>query len=170
VVVPLVKTAEDAEKAVAACRYPPAGVRGFGPQRANGYGSLPLDEYLRRAESEPWVILQVEHHEAVRNLEDICAVPGVGSLLVGPFDLSASIGRPGDIAHPEVVTLLDQIGRIAREKNTVLGAFALSSDAASIERWIARGAAWLAIDTDQGLLRRAATDAIRTARAMAAGR
>lgn len=159
-VVPFVNTAQEAARAVAACRYPPAGTRGFGPQRADGYGSVALTDYLSRAESEPWVVLQIEHVEAVRNLEEICAVPGVGSLLVGPFDLSASVGRPGDINHPDVAAQLEAIGRVARAHGTPLGAFALSSDEQSVVRWIGRGASWLALDTDQALLRRAASIAI----------
>ena len=162
IVFPFVNTAEAAARAVSACRYPPAGVRGFGPQRANMYGSIDLDEYLKIAEAEPWVVVQIEHVDAVRNLPEICAVPGIGSLLVGPFDLSASVGKPGKTADPEVLGLMDEIASVAREHQMTFGAFGLSSDEASVGRWIDRGASWLALDTDTMLLARAGAAAIAT--------
>jgi 2-keto-3-deoxy-L-rhamnonate aldolase RhmA len=136
------------------------GTRGFGPTRANGYGAVPLEAYLERATTEPWVILQIEHIDAVRNLAEICAVPGIGSLLVGPFDLSASMGVAGQVTHPDVSAQLDTIARIAGERGVTFGAFALSCDEASVLRWLERGVSWLALDTDQALLRGAALRAL----------
>lgn len=164
VVFPFVNTADEAARAVAACRYPPAGVRGFGPARANGFGSVALAEYLTRAGCEPWVVLQIEHVDAVRNLERICEVPGVGSLLVGPFDLSASIGKPGEVGDPEVTALMDRIAEIAMTREVTFGAFAISTDDESIRRWIERGASWLALDTDSMLLTRCARHALSAVR------
>jgi 2-keto-3-deoxy-L-rhamnonate aldolase RhmA len=160
IVFPFVKSSEDAARAVESCRYPPQGIRGFGPQRANMFGAIGLDEYLATAASEPWVIVQIEHIDAVRNLSEICAVPGVGSLLVGPSDLSASVGKPGQTSDPEVLELADEIGRVARANKMTLGAFVGSADEVSIRQWIDRGAGWLALDTDYGLLARAGAAAI----------
>jgi len=162
IVFPFVNTAEDAARAVSACRYPPAGVRGFGPQRAYMYGAVGLDDYLETASAEPWVIVQIEHIDAVRNLTEICAVPGIGSLLIGPFDLSASVGKLGQTAHPEVVGLMDEIAGIARERQMTFGAFSVSADEASIRSWIDRKASWLALDTDTMLMARAGSEAIAT--------
>lgn len=160
VVFPFVNTAEAAARAVSACRYPPAGIRGFGPQRANMHGAIGLDQYLETAEAEPWVVVQIEHVEAVRNLPEICAVPGIGSLLVGPFDLSASVGKLGKTADPEVLSLMDEIAGVAREHRIIFGAFGLSTDEASIRQWIDRGVSWLAMDTDTMLLARAGVAAV----------
>lgn len=82
-VFPFINSADDAADAVAACRYPPKGVRGFGPQRANLFGSESLGEYMSRSEQEPWVVLQIEHAEAVNNLDAICEVEGVRDMLPG---------------------------------------------------------------------------------------
>ncbi len=160
VVFPFVNTADAAARAVSACRYPPAGVRGFGPQRARMYGAVGLDEYLKTAEVEPWVVVQIEHVDAVRDLTDICDVPGVDSLFVGPFDLSASVGKPGRIADPEVIDLMDEIARVARRHRMTFGAFSLSTDETSVKRWLDRGASWLLLDTDSRLLARAGAAAI----------
>jgi 2-keto-3-deoxy-L-rhamnonate aldolase RhmA len=162
IIFPFVKSSEDAARAVASCRYPPAGIRGFGPQRANMFGAVGLDDYLATAANEPWVIVQIEHVDAVRNLAEICAVPGVNSLVVGPFDLSASVGKPGQIRDPEVIELADEIGRVARENNMTLGAFSVSTDEVTVRQWIDRGAGWLALDTDYGLIARSAAAAIDT--------
>ena len=160
IVFPFVNTPEDAARAAGACRYPPEGVRGFGPLRANLYGALGLDEYLKTAEREPWVVVQIEHVKAVRNLDAICQVPGIDSLLVGPFDLSASVGKPGKTSDPEVVELMDEIARVSRERGMCFGAFALSTDETSIRQWLERGASWLALDTDLALLARAGATAV----------
>lgn len=159
-VFPFVNNAEDAAHAVAACRYPPAGSRGFGPQRANLFGREPLEEYMARSDREPWVVLQIEHEDAVNNLEAICEVEGIGSLLVGPFDLSSSIGRAGQLKHPDLVALFDRVAEIANRKGVRFGAFALADDEETIGGWISRGASWLALDTDMGLLRQRALESV----------
>jgi len=169
IIFPFVTTAEGAERAVAACRYPPRGVRGFGPQRANLFGSIGLTDYLALAEIEPWVVVQIEHIDAVRNLNAICSVEGLGSLCVGPFDLSASVGKAGRTSDPEVIELEDEIGRVARERGVPFGAFAISSDRDSVDQWIGRGASWLAVDTDIGMLTRAARAALAEVRPRTTG-
>jgi 2-dehydro-3-deoxyglucarate aldolase/4-hydroxy-2-oxoheptanedioate aldolase len=154
IVFPFVNSAAEAVEAVAACRYPPAGVRGFCPHRANDFGGQPLAEYLTTAQREPWVVVQIEHVDAVAAIEEICAVPGIDSLLVGPFDLSVSAGKPGQIDDPAVQKHFDHVARIARDRGVPLGAFALSTDEAGIRRWIDRGTSWLALDTEYSYLTR----------------
>jgi 2-dehydro-3-deoxyglucarate aldolase/4-hydroxy-2-oxoheptanedioate aldolase len=168
-VFPFVNSSEDAANAVAACRYPPKGIRGFGPQRANLFGREPLAEYMSRSEQEPWVVLQIEHVEAVNNLEAICEVEGIGSLLVGPFDLSSSIGRAGQLKHPDVTALFDRAAEIANQRGVLFGAFALADDEETIRGWLERGASWLALDTDMGLLRQRATQSLERVREIVPG-
>lgn len=98
VIVPLVETADEARHAVAAAKYPPAGVRGFAFHRGNNWG-MDFDEYARRANDEIVVIVMIESQKAVRNIDSILAVDGVDGVFIGPYDMSGSygiIGRTGD--------------------------------------------------------------------------
>ena len=105
VIIPMVNTAEEARRAAAACRYPAdGGERGFATRRATGYGRMPLREYLEHSHGEPLVFVQIEHRDAVRNIDGILASPGVDGVCIGPFDLSASYGKTGDFRDPEKST------------------------------------------------------------------
>ncbi|SVD84446.1 uncharacterized protein METZ01_LOCUS437300, partial [marine metagenome] len=108
VVVPMVLCADDAERAVAGTRYPPAGTRGVGLGRAHGYG-VGFQEYWDWQVDEPIVIVQIEHRLALDNLDEIFAVPGVDGLLIGPYDLSASMGIPGKFDDPLYTNSLELI-------------------------------------------------------------
>ena len=109
VIIPMVNTAEEAAAAVAACRYPPAGIRGCGVRRATRYGSLPFEKYLKVSESEPMIIIQIEHIQAVKNIDDILKVPGIDSICVGPCDLSGSMGKLNQLDAREVNEAIDEV-------------------------------------------------------------
>ena len=111
VIIPMVNSAEEAEAAVAACRYPPRGIRGCGVRRAIRYGSDDLFEYLKLSDSEPLVIVQIEHINAVRNLDAILKVPGLNSICVGPCDLSGSMGLLCQTEDTELNQVIDEICR-----------------------------------------------------------
>lgn len=102
IIVPLVGTAEDARRAVAAAKYPPAGIRGFSYVRANDYGTG-FNEYVRTANDEIAVVAMAETRGAVENIDEIVSVDGIDGIFVGPYDLSGSYGMPGEIDHPQVV-------------------------------------------------------------------
>ena len=99
VVIPWVNTAAEAEQAVAACRYPPRGIRGFGPYRGGMYGG---PDYGAHADEEIACIIQIETIGAVERIDEILSVPGVDATLIGPADLAMSLGVPviGDNPHP----------------------------------------------------------------------
>ena len=101
VIVPQVNSREEALRAVASVRYPPEGTRGVGLARAQGYG-LNFDTYREWNREESVVIVQVEHIEAVKHLGEILSVPGVDGFIVGPYDLSASLGHPG-ASMPQII-------------------------------------------------------------------
>lgn len=101
VVVPLLMTADDAQRAVAACRYPPLGVRGFNPRDASNCFAG-LDDYCRTFDERVVVVVQVEHATAVANLDAILATPGIDGVLIGPADLSYSLGHALQPRHPVV--------------------------------------------------------------------
>jgi 2-keto-3-deoxy-L-rhamnonate aldolase RhmA len=145
VIVPQVRTAEEARLAVAVAKYPPAGVRSVGIARAQQYG-ITLPEYVRTANDRVAVIVQVEHVAAVPHLPDILAVPGVDGVIVGPYDLSASLGRPGEIGHADVADAVGAVAAACNDRNVAWGAFAPGADRARAFR--ARGATLLAVGTD----------------------
>ena len=98
VIIPMVNSKSDAERAVNAVKYPPIGTRGVGLSRAQNY-SLDLDGYRKWNQKNSIVIVQIEHIKGVENLQSIMDVDGVDGLIVGPYDLSASLGHPGDFEH-----------------------------------------------------------------------
>lgn len=101
IIVPQVNSAAEAKRAVSAAKYPPQGARGVGLGRASRYGAQ-LNEYLAQANDESAVIVQIEHVDAVQNVESIAQVNGVDAFMIGPFDLSGSFGKPGRIGDDDV--------------------------------------------------------------------
>ena len=128
IVFPMVCTAEDARRVVRLMRYPPAGERGVGAIYAPQRWGLSMPEYMARADEELATCVLIEHIEAVRNLEAILAVPGIDMAAIAPFDLSASLGRPGDLEHPEVRAAIEQAERGILAGPTALGGLALSAE------------------------------------------
>ncbi len=106
VLVPMVNTKEEAEAAVAYTKYPPKGKRGVGLFRAQKYGQG-FPEYKQWVEEKSVVIVQIEHIKAVENLDEILSVEGVDGFIVGPYDLSGSIGHPGNFEHPLMLEALN---------------------------------------------------------------
>jgi len=151
IIFPGIRTVEEAELAIKSCMYPPKGIRGFGPRRCTGYGAIPQDEYIKNGHKLLWKILQVEHVDCVNNLEEIVQIEGVDALLLGPNDLSASIGLLGQSDHPEVMKLIEMTGKIARKYNKPLGVFT-GDDPANIQKWMDLGVNWVTIGGDTGYL------------------
>lgn len=102
VLVPMVNTKAEAEAAVAAVKYPPLGSRGVGLARAQDYGQN-FTDYVTHANEDTLLIVQIEHVDAVKNIEEILSVPGIDGTFIGPYDLSMSLGVPGQLDHPDVV-------------------------------------------------------------------
>jgi 2-keto-3-deoxy-L-rhamnonate aldolase RhmA len=151
IVVPLVRTVEDAQKAVAACKYPPEGIRGFGPRRPSDYGRLGGPEFCKRMNDSVLVILQIEHIDAVNDIERILAVPGVTSLVIGSNDLSGSMGLLGQPRHPDVLAAIEKVITAARRTNVFVG-IGIGNDSAVITEWIGKGMQWVAMGSDFSLL------------------
>ncbi|RZA15879.1 MAG: 2-dehydro-3-deoxyglucarate aldolase, partial [Lysobacteraceae bacterium] len=152
--VPMVDTAEQAAAIVRSARYPQAdgggGVRGMAGARASRWGRYPA--YVREANEQVCLLLQVETREALANLDAIAATDGVDGVFIGPADLSASMGYPGNAAHPEVQAAIeDAIARIVRAGKAP---GILMRDEALVRRYLSLGALFVAVDTDTGLLTR----------------
>ena len=159
IIVPMVKTQAEADKAVAATRYQPKGDRGVGLARAQGYGPT-FQEYLKWQESSPIVIVQIEHIEAIRNIESILNVDGVDGLIIGPYDLSASMGIPGQFDNAEFVQAVDQIKKSALKKKCVIGTHIVEPDHDHLKKAVADGFNFIAFSVDVRILENAIRSAI----------
>ena len=136
IIVPQVNTAEQAADVVRYARYAPEGSRGVGLARAHGYG-FRFAEYVASANADISVIVQAEHRSAVDNIEAIIKVPGVDAVLLGPYDLSASYGKMGQISDPEVLRGIDRITQACQAVKMPLGYFGISFDA--VKPWMGKG-------------------------------
>lgn len=148
IILPMVCTAREARDAVRACTYPLKGVRGFGPRRANRYGALENGEYLENAEKSFLRILQIEHRDAIENLDDILAVEGIDLLICGPNDLSASYGHLCDTRNPEMFPIYDRFAEKCKAAGKPFGVSLGAGDRASIEDWARRGANFIGCGDD----------------------
>jgi len=163
VIVPMINSAEEARLAVARAHYPPQGIRGAGLARAQGYG-LDFAGYQARAAKETVVIVQIEHIDAVRNIEAILAVDGVDGFIVGPYDLSASLGHPGEWDHPDVKAALDVVGKVVRSTHKAPGFHVVLSDHAGLKSRIEAGYRFIAYGDDMVFLAEKTRDEIAAAR------
>lgn len=147
VLVPQVNTAAAATAAVRAARYAPEGERGLaGVVRAAHFGFIPVSEYVAGANRETLVITQVEHVDAVRNLDSILAVEGLDGIFVGPADLSQSMGCLGDFQNDELRRTIHSVIEKTRRTDKWAGIFC--HDAADAKYWKAAGAQFLTIGTE----------------------
>jgi 2-dehydro-3-deoxyglucarate aldolase len=153
IIAPQVNSPEQAQAVVRFSKYPPLGARGVGIGRAHGYG-LSFQEYVDTANQNVAVIVQAEHIQAVENIESIVSVPGVDGVLVGPYDLSASLGRMGQVDHPEVTGAIDHVTCVCREAGVRLGIFGASPDA--VKPYIQKGYTLIAVGGDMLMLGEAA--------------
>ena len=160
VISPMVCTREEAQRFADACLYPPKGARGFGPRRANRYGAIPSGSYLENASKSFLRIAQIEHVKAVENLEEIFQVDGIDAYVVGPNDLSGSIGRLGDTQHPEVVALFDEIAQKCKAAGKIFGTSIGPNDRQYIRDWIARGIHFISCGDDISFIANGTRDTI----------
>ena len=147
VIVPMVKNAEEAAQAVSWVRYPPKGTRGVGLSRAQHYGKA-FNEYNKWVNEEAVVIAQIEHIEGVRNLSEILDVEGVDGIIVGPYDLSASMGKPGMFYDEGVKEVLWEIDKVTLAKSKSLGFHVIESDHIKLMEKVDKNYNFLAFSLD----------------------
>ena len=123
IIIPHVNTVEQAQSAVRFSRYPPQGERSVALARAQRFGPG-FQEYLATANERVALIVQAEHIDAVQNIGDIVNVPGIDAVLVGPFDLSASMNKPGQISDPQVQAAITRVKQACAHKHMPLAIFA----------------------------------------------
>ncbi len=160
---PFIQNAEEARRAVAAMRYPPEGVRGMaGMGRASRFGTVP--DFFKTANAHVCAVLQLETREAITELENIAAVPGVTALFVGPGDLSGTMGHVGQLTHPDVMALMTDAAQRANALGMPIGT--VGGTAETVAQYRAMGYDFVAVASDLGLLMRAAQAAAQALRAI----
>lgn len=147
VIIPRVNSKSDAEKAVNAVKYPPIGTRGVGLFRAQNY-SLDLNTYQKWNKDKSIVIVQIEHIEAINNIKSILSVEGVDGYIIGPYDLTASMGYPGEFEHPEVKKVLNKLKEIINNTKKPWGFHEVNSDPKSVIKRINDGYRFIAFGVD----------------------
>ncbi len=147
--VPQISTADEARAAVAAAKFGAGSGRGVCRfVRAARYATTPGSEYLERA-NEALVVLQLEGRRALDNLESIISVSGIDVVFIGPYDLSQSLGHPGEVEHPEVVQAIEKIVRSCQARGVTVGTFVDTPESA--ERGLAAGIRYLSYSVDLGI-------------------
>ncbi|WP_338861847.1 4-hydroxy-2-oxoheptanedioate aldolase (plasmid) [Mycetohabitans rhizoxinica] len=154
VLLPMVQNAQQARRAVAATRYPPRGVRGVGSALARASRWNRVTDYLKHADDELCVLVQVETAQGLRHLNDIAAVEGVDGVFIGPADLCADLGHLGEPGHPQVRAAIEAAIQQIRAAGKAPGI--LMSDEALARRYIELGAQFVAVGVDTTLLARSA--------------
>jgi 2-keto-3-deoxy-L-rhamnonate aldolase RhmA len=151
IVVPMVNSPEQAASAVAATRYAPHGTRGVGLGRAQAFGPG-FRDYLQWQAEGPIVVVQIEHVDAVRNLEAILTTPGVDAFLIGPYDLSCSMGIPGQFDRPEFISVMAGIRDAGKRLHCAAGLHIVEPDPARLEECVREGYTFIAYSVDFRML------------------
>lgn len=147
IIVPMVKTVEDVNKAINSIKYPPKGTRGVGLARAQGYGNQ-FDDYFDWQDENSVVIIQIEHIEAVNNLEELFNISGVDGYIIGPYDLSASMGIPGQFEDQLFLSAMERIKNVASEYKIVGGIHIIEPSNEQLELRVNEGYKFIAYSLD----------------------
>lgn len=149
VLVPMVNSKVDAELAVKMTKYPPLGYRGVGLARAQGYGEH-FDAYVQNANADSLLFVQIEHKDAVANIEEILSVPGIDGTFIGPYDLSLSLGIPGQLTHADLVAAKRKVLDATIAKGLVAGIHFVHPDTAAEDcrGGVEEGYRFIALGTD----------------------
>lgn len=147
IIVPSVNSAVEAQKAVAAVKYPPYGKRGVGLARAQLYG-FGFDYYRDVTSKEVKLIVQIEHIDAIRELDKIIQTDGVDGTFIGPYDLSGSMGYPGEWNSPDVISALKTYEDTAKKYNKLIGFHVVPPDYSLVEEKIDKGYNFIAFCFD----------------------
>jgi len=161
IIIPLVNSADEAEKIVKLCKYPPEGNRSVGMSRAHRYG-MKFQEYVDCANEKVAVILQIEHIDAVQNIDSIINVPGVDAVFVGPYDLSGSMGKVGAITDPNVQENIEVVKTACLNAGMPIGIFVIDAEAA--KPYIAQKYSLIAVGMDTLFFGKSARDTLKAIR------
>ena len=147
IILPRAYSAREVADFVSACRYPPLGTRGFGPRRPMQYGRLEQQAYLKQANRDVFVVSQVETKELVAEIDEVLKLDGLDSLVLGPQDLSGSMGRLGETTHPDVVAAMKTVATKAKAAGKFIGS-GLGANPAFAKLLIDCGVQWMQVGSD----------------------
>lgn len=147
IIVPMINNENDAKKAVEYAKYPPNGRRGVGLSRAQNYGAS-FNDYKEWVNENLVVIAQIEHIDGVNNLDKIISTKGIDAIIVGPYDLSGSLGFPGEFDRQEVEEALMKVEEICLKENFSLGYHVVAPDVKLVNSRIQKGYNFIAFSTD----------------------
>ena len=163
VIAPFINSAEQARELVRAVKFPPEGQRGVGFCRANDYG-MNLGPYVASANDETFVCIQIEHIDAIRDIDSILDVPGVDAAFIGPYDLSASMGIPAQFSHPDMVSAVDTVRQACQRRGRLAGIHVVQPDPAEVLRRLQEGYRFLAYSLDITMLAQACRSGLQDIR------
>jgi 2-keto-3-deoxy-L-rhamnonate aldolase RhmA len=151
VIVPMVKTKKDVEKAINSVKYPPLGERGVGLARAQRWGNK-FNKYLKWLEEDSIIIVQIEHIDAVNNLDEIFSTNGVSGYIIGPYDLSSSMNISGDFNNSEFTQVIEKIKNKAKEYSICGGIHVVEPNTEELKQRINEGYKFIAYSLDTRML------------------
>jgi len=161
IIVPIVNSVREAEQAVEAVRYPPDGKRGVGLARAQGYGNN-FENYKEWLKWNSIIIVQIEHIKAVENLEAILSVENIDGFIVGPYDLSGSLGTPGQFDNKLVVEAMNNIRKFIKNSSKIAGCHVVEPDIEQFRIRVEEGYRLLAYSVDIRMLDTCCRSAIKS--------
>lgn len=147
VIVPMVKNADEAELAVKAVKFPPKGIRSVGIGRAHRYGYA-FEQHFNTSNDESIVIVQIEHIDALSAIDEIFSIEGVDGYMIGPYDLSGSMGIAGQVRHPKMLEVQAQILSAAKRHNVAPGIFIIYPDNKAMTEYIEEGYQFIVVGSD----------------------
>lgn len=157
IILPMITSVAEAEAALELCLYPPKGTRGFGPRRAIAYNAQELGDYLAHSEESFLRIIQIEHIDAVSVIDGLLALDALDAIIIGPNDLSASIGLLGDSLHPDVLKAGRAVIAAAKRAGKPVGV-SIAPSKRAIETWQGLGVDFLSVGDDISFIRQGVLD------------
>lgn len=160
IIVPMVNSKEDAKQAVGFAKYPPFGKRGVGLYRASKYG-IGFEEYKKWVDEELVIIAQIEHIDAVNNIDEIIQVEGIDGTIIGPYDLSGSMGFPGEFEREDVKDAITKVLDSCKKYSLPSGFHVVDTEPDELNMKIAQGCTFLAYGIDYFFMRDAAMNGMK---------
>ncbi len=163
IIVPMVNNVDDAIRAVSSSRYPPDGTRGVGLARAQGYGAN-FNSYFSsqsKGDEGPVVIVQIEHIDALKNISEIFKIPEIDGFIIGPYDLSCSMGIPGDFDNKEFLDVINQIREAAKNIGMPAGIHIVEPDINKLKDALKESYKFIAYSVDIRMLDTTAREGIK---------
>ena len=147
IIAPLVTTKEEGNEIIKGTKYFPEGMRGVGFCRANNYG-IDINEYINNSNEESFICVQIEHIDAVNNINELLSLPGIDTALIGPYDLSASMGIAAQFDHPDFIETRDKILNACKRHNIAPGIHVVQPNPEEVKNRISEGFTFIGYSLD----------------------